>query len=152
MADTRTDANPGAKPADDTRVRYPANSVIAIIDTPEALEATHTALTHGGFLESEVAILAGEDTAQALRDNTGRRGLANIATRVVAALGMPDDETITRGEYADALAQGRFVVMVQTPTDERKELAARVLQQHGGKFVNFLSQNVIERMGDSRRP
>jgi hypothetical protein len=51
---------------------------------------------------------------------------------------------------ADALHAGQFVVVVLAPNEERKTLAARMIQQHGGKFINFLGEWMIERMGRAR--
>ena len=152
MSDTPTDADSTPQPADadNAQVRYPDNSVVAIIDTVENLSAVHAALIEGGFPESEIQVLCGADAAQALRDNTGRTGLSNLAMRIVTALGMPDDETMMKGEYADALHAGQFVVVVLASNEEQKTLAARMIQQHGGKFINFLGEWMIERMGRAR--
>jgi hypothetical protein len=66
--------------------------------------------------------------------------------RLVASIGMPDDETAVKNRYAHALADGRILVLVEASTDERKELAAKLLREHGGKFVNFLGLYTIEPM------
>lgn len=129
----------------DEDVRYPKNSVVGIIDQAAA-EGVADALTAAGFLDSEIEILCGQAAGEKLRANTGRGGIFDIAMRVVSALGMPDDETAVKNEYADALRDGDLVVVVMAPTDERKELAARVLREHGGRFVNFMGRSTIERM------
>jgi len=154
MSNTPTGANSTPQPADadNARVRYPDNSVVAIIDTVDNLSAAHAALIEGGFLKSEIQVLCGADAAQALRDNTGRTGLSDLVMRIVTTLGMPDDETIVKGEYADALHAGQFVVVVLAPTEERKTLAARMIQQHGGKFINFLGEWMIEGLGRADAP
>jgi hypothetical protein len=127
-------------------VRYPENNVVAVIDTlDEVVELVET-LTGGGFLKSEIEVLYGQAAAEKLRTSTGRSGLAGLVMRLIASIGMPNDETAMKNRYAQALADGRILVLVETPTDERKELAAKLLREHGGKFVNFLGRYTIEPM------
>lgn len=57
---------------------------------------------------------------------------------------MPDDKTMLKDRYEQALHDGRFVVLVQAQTEERKRLAARLLEKDGGHFVNFLGRFTIE--------
>lgn len=127
-------------------VRYPKNNVVAVIDTLEELEELVNTLTGGGFLESEIKVVHGQAAADKLRSSTGRSGLAHLAMRLVASIGLPNDETATKDRYAKALTDGRILVLVEAPTDERKELAAKLLREHGGKFVNFLGRYTIEPM------
>lgn len=127
-------------------VRYPENNVVAIVDKLEELLGLIESLTGGGFLKSEIQVLHGQAAAEKLRVSTGRSGLAGLAMRLVASIGMPNDETAMKDRYAHALADGRFLVLVETRTDERKELAAKLLREHGGTFVNFLGRFTIEPM------
>jgi hypothetical protein len=127
-------------------VRYPENNVVAVIDTPEALLELVQSLTEGGFLKSEIQVLHGQAAAEKLQASSGRSGLADLAMRLVASIGMPNDETAMKNRYAQALAEGCILVLVESLTDERKELAARILRDHGGKFVNFLGRYTIEPM------
>jgi hypothetical protein len=124
--------------------QYPEGCVIGIIDTVDQLEAAVEALTSGGFLRSEIEVLYGEAAADRLDATTGRTGLAGLAMRLVAALGMPDDEMIMKADYEQALRDGHFLVLVLVPTEERKNRAARLLEEHGGHFVNFLGRFMIE--------
>lgn len=139
MSDIRPDR-------DDDPIRYPQNRVVGIVDTVEQLASGMGALTGGGFLESEVEVMCGQAAAEKLRASTGRTGLANLAMRLVAAIGLPDDETAMKDRYAEALDEGRFLVSVMAPTEERKSLAASMLQGHGGHFINFMGSSTIERM------
>lgn len=135
--DTRTDGN-------DMPMQYPAGSVVGIVDTVDQLESVIEALTGNGFLRSDIAIIYGEPAAERLHASTGRTGLTDLAMRLAAALGMPDDETMVKEGYEQALRDGRFVVLVLAPTEERKQLAARLLENDGGHFVNFLGRFTIE--------
>lgn len=127
-------------------MRYPENNVVAIIDTPEELTELVESLTGGGFLKSEIEALYGQAAAEKLRTSTGRSGLAGLMMRLIASIGMPNDETAMKNRYASALTAGQILVRVEAPTDERKELAAKILREHGGQFVNFLGQYTIEPM------
>lgn len=135
--DTRPDRN-------DVPPQYPEGRVVGIVDTVEQLESAVAALTSNGFLRSEIEVLYGEGAADRLDATTGRTGLADLVMRLVAALGMPDDETMMKADYEQALRDGRFLVLVLALTEERKNLAARLLAEHGGHFVNFLGRFTIE--------
>jgi hypothetical protein len=132
-------------------VRYPENNVVAVIDTLAELEELVESLTGGGFLKSEIQALHGQAAAEKLRASTGRSGLAGLAMRLIASIGMPNDETAMKNRYAQALADGRILVLVEASTDERKKLAAKLLREHGGKFVNFLGRYTIEPMIPPRK-
>jgi len=140
----RSDA--AADSSTEESVQYPENNVVAVLDTFEELVALIESLTSGGFLKSEIQVLHGQAAATKLRASTGRSGLTGFAMRLVASIGMPDDETALKNRYARALADGRILVLVEAPTDARKELAAKLLREHGGKFVNFLGRYTIEPM------
>lgn len=89
--------------------------------------------------------------AEKLRANTGRSGLAGLAMQLIASIEMPNDETAMKDRYAQALADGRILVLVEASTDERKKRAAELLREHGGKFVNFLGRYTIEPMIPPRK-
>jgi hypothetical protein len=131
---------------DDAPAQYPEGNVVGIIDTLEQLEPAIEALLNNGFLRSEIEVVYGEAAAERLAASTGRTGLTDLAMRLVTALGMPDDETIVKTHYERALRDGHFVVLVLAPTEERKNLATRLLEGHGGHFVNFLGSSTIEKM------
>jgi hypothetical protein len=131
-------------------VRYPMNRVVGVIDSVSRVHAAVDALTSGGFLESEIEVFHGQAAAEALRSSTGRTGFANLVMRLIAAIGLPNDETALKNRYADAIRDGRFVVTVEALTEERKALAARLLQDQGGEGVNFFNRFTIESLGQSR--
>lgn len=132
-----------ARPRDEQPVQYPENRMLAVIETREQLRAAIEALTSGGFLASEIEILHGPAAAKNLQEETGRTGLAHLAMRFVQAIGMPNDELALKNHYADALAEGRFVVSVVAPSEERQRAAARLLREHGGEDVRFFSRYTI---------
>jgi len=125
-------------------IRYPENRVLGLVDSPEQVGSTVNALTSGGFLQSEVEVICGSAAAEKLRENTGRTGLANLAMRIGESIGMPNDETAIKNRYADALKQGRILVTVLAPSDDRKAAATRIFQTNGADDVRFFGRRFIE--------
>lgn len=142
MSDRRTnrDANQDSTTQSDRPVRYPTNHVVGVVDTAEQLKSAVTALTGGGFLASEVEVVCGPAAADALAKSTGRTGLTNLAMRVAERFGVWDDEMEMKARYEQALRDGRFLVSTLAPTEERRALAARILEDHGGHLINFLGR------------
>jgi hypothetical protein len=130
-------------------VLYPEGNVIAIVDNVDELEPLVELLTSSGFLASEIQVAYGRSAAETLRANTGRKGFAGLAMRLAESIGIPNDETAVKNRYARALADCHYVVMILAPTEERKALAARLLEEHGGTFVNYLGRYTIERLNRS---
>lgn len=124
-------------------MRYENNAVEVIDSLDELVELVET-LTSSGFLKSEIQAVHGQAPAEKLRASTGRTGVAGLAMRLIASIGMPNHETAMKDRYAQALTDGRIVVLVEALTDERRELAAKLLREHGGAFVNFLGRYTIE--------
>lgn len=152
MSDSRGKPNPTSRHFDqaDEPLRYPDNTVVGVIESVKQLEDAVTALERGGFLESEIQVVHGQAAAARLSKATGRKGLTGLAMRLVASIGLPDDETAMKNHYAEALENGWFLGTVPAPTKERQQLASKQLHEHGGKFVNFLGRFTIEPM--RRRP
>lgn len=122
------------------RIAYPVNHIVGIISNDT--EALHVIaeLRSGGFLESEVQIVTGKAEADALRAQTGRTGLANLAIRFAEFLGVSDDEMETKERYERAMRDGRFVFLIDAPSKERQDLAARILRDHGAHTVNYMGR------------
>jgi hypothetical protein len=64
--------------------------------------------------------------------------------RLVESIGLPNEELQIKNTYADAIGEGRFLVSVSTPTDERQQLAARLLREHGGQSVRYFGRYTIQ--------
>lgn len=124
--------------------RYPTDHVVAVLDTADRARAAWTALTHSGFLESEVLVSYGKAAAEILDATTGRAGLAGLAIQIAEQFGVQDDEMELKRRYEQALREGGFVLAVLAPTEERKKLAARLLREDGAVEVNFLGRFAIE--------
>jgi hypothetical protein len=131
---------------------YPTNHVVGVIDTCEEVGGAVEALSAGGFLDSEIHVLAGEAAAEALETWSGRTGkITNLLIHAAELLGVQNDEMYLRERYGQALRDGRYVVVVAAPTDTRRELATRILGEHGGHAVTFMGQFAIEKLIPPRR-
>ena len=141
---TDVDASSGAIELSDETIRYPTNHILSIIDTPDQLASATRDLKANGFLDSEVGVACGQDAAEALDASTGRTGVTDLVLRIAKRLGLPNEESEMKGRYEDALRDGHFVVSVLAPTDERKDLAAKVLAENGANYITFLGRFQFE--------
>jgi len=123
---------------------YPTDHVLGIVESPDEAAGVVEALIGSGFLVSEVNLACGQAAADVLHANTGRSGLANIAIRIAERLGVSNDEMQLKASYEQALRDGHLVLLVATPTEERKELATRTLREHGAHTVNYMGRFSIE--------
>jgi hypothetical protein len=126
--------------------QYPTNHVVGILDTQDQTACAVDGLVNGGFLESEIQIRRGAEEADRLDATTGHRGLADLFIRLFQRIGVENADIEMKEHYEKALRDGRTVISVLAPTEERKNLAAQLLEQCGGHFINFLGQLHVERI------
>jgi hypothetical protein len=131
---------------DDESVQYPTNQVIAILDTQVQTACAVDALANGGFLESEVELLRGSEEADRLAGGTGRRGFQDWFIRLTGSVGLKNAETEMKDRYEQALRDGHTVLAILTPTEDRKDRAAQILKECGGRFINFFGRLNVERI------
>jgi hypothetical protein len=127
-------------------LQYPANHVIGILDTPDQTACAVDGLVTGGFLESEIEIHRGAEAADRLDQTTGRRGLMDLTIRLFQRMGLENAEIEMKEHYEKALRDGGTVILILTPTDERKDRAAQILKECGGHFINFYGRLAVERI------
>jgi len=125
---------------------YPEGRVVAILDTVEHLWDAVEGLVTAGFLESEIAVMHGAGAADQIGATTGRRGLAHVVMKLVAKIGLPNDEMALRQRYEEALRLGQFVLAVETPTAQRKVLASQIIHKEGGQFIHYFGESTFEVM------
>jgi len=128
-------------------IEYPTNRVLAILDTAQQSSCAVDGLVGGGFLESEVGVGHGPEDADRVDSSTGRRGFQDWFIRFFDRLGVQNAETEMRNRYEQALREGHTVIGVLAPTEERKDLAVKILQDCGAHFINFCGQFSVERIG-----
>ncbi|HWN19698.1 MAG TPA: hypothetical protein VNO19_12345 [Gemmatimonadales bacterium] len=127
-------------------VQYPTNQIIAILDTHHQTACAIDALVNGGFLESEVKLGRGSEEADRIEAGTGRRGFQDWLIRFSESIGIKNAESEIKDRYEQALREGATVIAVRAPTEERKDLAARILKECGGHFINFCGSLSVERI------
>jgi hypothetical protein len=126
-------------------VQYPVNHVVGVLDSSKQTDCALDALVSGGFLESEVELIKPEEIER-LTAGTGRQGIHDWFIRVTGSLGLKNAETEMKERYEHELRQGGTLVAVLAPTEDRKDLAAQLLQQCGGHFINFFGRLNVERI------
>jgi hypothetical protein len=126
--------------------RYPQNHVVGIVDTPEAATEAVRILTSRGFFPSEVTVACGAEMADRLRESSGHSGLLGAVMGLADRLNVLDDELAEKRRYEEALRAGGIVLLIFTPTEERKQRAAEVLLAQGGHFINFMGRFTSERL------
>ena len=119
---------------------YPTHHVVGVINTEDELERAVATLTERGFMEDEITVIAGQAAADALHARTGRTGLAHLAIRIAERLGVTNDEMDIRAHYEQALRDGHLLILVDAPTDARKERAVEILREHRAHTVNYLGR------------
>lgn len=125
-------------------IRYPTNSVLGVLDSSDQVIAAVDGLTGGGFLASEFDLRCGTQAAERLEQSPGRKGLLGLVIRVAERLGIADEEMRQKDRYEQALRDGRYVVRVATPTEDRKQAASRILGEHGATELHFFGPFSIE--------
>jgi hypothetical protein len=142
---TSNDAQSGSQDESE-RLQYPANHVISILDTDDQTACAVDGLVTGGFFESEIRILGGAEDAERLDQTTGRRGVVDLTIRLFQSVGLENAEIEMKEHYEKALRDGRTVMVILAPTDERKDRAAQILQECGGHFINFYGRLSVQRI------
>lgn len=129
-----------ARRASRRMITYPTNRLIGVVDWPEAAARAAEALVAAGFERTGIVVLLGD----AGRDRLGRLGASpNGLSRVVRLFQFVlMDQTPDFLVYEAAIAEGRAVVAVTVDGGDRTRMlgAARVLEEHGGHFLNFFGR------------
>ncbi len=116
---------------------FPWNSVVGVIDDPQALETAVEALTAAGFSESSIHVLAGGTGEHRIDAEGKRHGLLGRIFRKVHTLG---DEAEHTKRHVDELKLGHFVVIVPNADDRAPEVAGDILRAHGGHFIYYYTR------------
>ena len=127
-------------------IEYPTNHVVAILDTQDASVRAIDALVKAGFLESEIELYRGAEEADRLHGGSGRAGFRDWWIRLFESVGLKNAETEMKDRYEQGLRAGGTVLAVMAPTDERKDLASRIISDCSGHFINFFGHLSVERL------
>ena len=124
-------------------IRYPTNHVVGVV-TSDEVGPVVDGLTDAGFAASEIVIGCGAAAADNLRASTGHTGLTDLVIRVADRLGVRDEEMAIKDEYEKELRHGHVVVSVPAADVGQKKVAADIMREHGGHFINYLGRFTIE--------
>jgi hypothetical protein len=127
-------------------IEYPTNHVVAVLDTPEQTSCAIDALLGGGFLESEIEIGRGTVEADRVEAGTGRQGFQDWLIRLFQSVGLRNTETEMKDHYEQALRDGHTVIAVLAPIEERKDIAARMIRECDGHYINFFGHLNVQRI------
>jgi hypothetical protein len=120
--------------------------VLGVLDSSEQVDCALDALISSGFLESEIELNRGSEFADRLGASTGRRGLGDWFIRTFEKVGLKNAEVEIKEDYEQAVRDGHAVIAVLAPTEERKDLAVRLVKECGGRFINYFGALTVERI------
>ena len=116
---------------------FPYDTVVGIVDEPGQLVGAVRELVASGVAEEDVTVLCGEDGVRRIDATGERKGMLARIFRVVDALGTEHEHT---ARHVEALEQGKFVVIVDSPDDVVKSRVRNALLPYGGHFINYYSR------------
>ena len=118
-------------------IAYPTNRVVGTIaDAPNARAAIEE-LLQAGVDREDIDILHGEDGLHRLDPSGAEHGFLARFQRTVIRLAGPAEESVYLQHHVDDVRAGRFVIMVLAELEDRRNLVARILNDHGAEFVGF---------------
>ena len=121
-------------------LRYPEESVFALMTDADAVSAAMDDLTGAGFPRDEMYVLVGPAGAERL-DVTGQHhGLLGRIYRIVEQLGDEHEELSRAVEH---LQGGGLALRFPASRDE-KAVAARILREHGAQHMAYLGKATFE--------
>ena len=100
----------------------------------------------GGFLDPAIELLRGNEEADRLGGGTGRGGRQDWFIRLTGSVGLKNAETEMKDRYEEALRAGNTVIAILAPRDDRKERAAQILNECGGRIINWFGRLDVERI------
>ncbi len=126
------------------------NRLMAVLDTDDAAAAAVATLAREGFATGAVLVLRGERDADRI-DSLGNVGGLWARARRLLSFTLAD-QVVDLAVYEAALRDGRTVLSVLAPTDERKERARQAMTGAGAHFVNFFGRFATEDVVPWRGP
>ena len=103
-----------------------------------------------GAGELAAALVAGVSdvvAAAGLDATSGRRGGQDWWIRVFQRLGLENAEIELKERYEQALRDGATAIAVLAPTEDRKDIAAKILAGCGAHFINYFGRLKVQRIG-----
>jgi hypothetical protein len=121
--------------------RYPADHVLALLDSSDAGIAAKSALTEAGFAEDDIVLFDGPEALKAIQARE------TLFSRLEHALHRLDqDRGLGRQVYMDGLRAGRTLLMVYAPDDASVQRAQTILKAHDAQQLVALHRFSIEEL------
>ena len=124
-------------------LRYPAHRVVGIIDSPTALQQALAALQRAGIAQEDIKVFSGEEGIRVIDPRGKQHGLLDRLIRVVQSFLSEEGEHMER--YDEELRAGHYLVIVAAD-NRTKDRIAEILKQHGGHFMDYYDELVIEHL------
>ena len=129
----------------DNVFHYPTKNVIGVIDSREAVWAAVRDLQAAGFDEDGIHLLCGAQGAQSIESETEEeKGFFGKLTRVIQEFGDIDQDH--KEYHKQELLAGHYLVSVHAEDDEERDRACDILKAHGGHFINYYGEWVIDNL------
>jgi hypothetical protein len=132
----------GAMPATRRFIGYPTDSLLAVMPDGARAAAAAAALHGLGIPDRDVSILRGSEGSARVDPTGAIHGLVARLRRIVSFAVM--DQLPDMAWYDAAIRAGQAVVMVRVRGDAAKADAIRILQEHGGHFINYYGRFATE--------
>ena len=124
--------------------------LMAVFDTAEDAGAARTALMAAGVDPSSIETFAGPEAASAFDASGRRRGWAGRLYRIVEFSWA--DQAPDFAWYEAAVRDGRIVMSVRVRGQRRVAHVARIVEGHGGHFVNHFGWFETQELARWRGP
>jgi hypothetical protein len=108
--------------------------LFAVLDSPEAVAAARDALVAAGLDPEVIETFQGADGAAAFDSSGARRGWLGRLFRIVEFSWA--DQAPDFAWYEAAVREGHVVMSVRVRGQRRVAHAARIIEDHGGHFIN----------------
>jgi hypothetical protein len=118
-------------------IAYPTNRVVGTIAAAAKARAAIEELLRAGVDREDIEILHGEDGLHRLDPSGAEHGFLARFQRTVIRLAGPAEESVYLRHHVDDVRAGRFVIMVLAELEQRRDLVAAILNDHGAEFVGF---------------
>jgi len=118
---------------------YPADHVLALLDSQDIGAETEKALVAAGFAQDDIVLFNGQE---ALQDIQARETLLSRFNHALHRL--DEDKGLGREVYMNGLRAGKTLLMVYATDDASIERARDILIAHGGHKLVALRRFSIE--------
>ncbi len=129
---------------DSDTLAFPDDTLVGIIDDPDAVEEAIGDLKDAGVPEDGMQVLCCEDGARRLDPSGKRHGGMERLRRIVQNFGDEDRKHVRR--QADEMRAGRFLISVLAEGEEERDRLTNILKERGGHFINHYTSWTVTQL------